>query len=399
MGVRTFLQSADSGPVPHTTPLALTQNATLHVGDALATLAQIPDRSVDAVITDPPYAIKRIPARTYDHPALRRRDCTTPKCVSSRVCAPCVRADTIAKFDHAPMLGQQSQNWHAKETHSRGYADNDPRQFQAWCALWLAECHRVLKPGGHLVAFGGTRTWHRLAVAVEDAGFDIRDSLAWLYSSGLPKSLNVQRALANHGHTDEAAAWADWGTALKPAFEPIVLARRPLDGTMVDNVTTWGVGPLNVTATRSDGTDALDGARTSDAKWPSNVHLDYQQGEYASKERGQDAARFFWVSKPGKYERVTVDDVAHPTVKPLDLMQRLIRLVTPAGGTVLDPFAGSGTTLEACLLEDVRVIGIERDPAYIPLIQARVARQVAEPSGPVDPDAVRTAGQPSATLF
>lgn len=391
--------------MPRTNPLALAPNATLHLGDALATLAHIPDHSVDAVITDPPYAIKRIPTRAFARPATPQAECSTRACTPDRVCVPCVRTDAVAKFDQAPMLGQQSQNWHAKETHSRGYADNDPHQFQAWCDLWVAECYRVLKPGGHLVAFGGTRTWHRLAAAVEDAGFEIRDSLAWLYSSGMPKSLNVQRALTKIGHTSEAAAWSGWGTALKPAFEPIVLARRPLDGTMAENVTTWGVGPLNVTTDRDATDPASVDAQRSDSKWPSNVHLDDRQGIAASAERGQDATRFFWVSKPNKSERVTVDGVGHPTVKPLDLMQRLIRLVTPVDGTVLDPFAGSGTTLEACLIEDVRVIGIERDPACVPLIQARIARQSTDPSDrynrsdPSAGDAQRTTGSNIATLF
>lgn len=348
-------------------------NATIHIADALTALTAMPDHSVDAVVTDPPYAIKRIPSRAFTASAVRGPNCSDTACTPTTVCRPCARASDVAKFEQSPMLGQQSQNWHAKETHSRGYADNDPTQFQAWCALWLTECLRVLKPGGHIVAFGGTRTWHRLAVATEDAGFEIRDSLAWLYSSGMPKSLNVQRALTENPHGVDPTCWDGWGTALKPAFEPIVVARRPLDGTMVDNVARWGVGPLNLAGA---DTSAPDGSAIRGAadKWPSNVHLDSQQAQAASAQRGQDAARYFWVSKPGKKERVVLDGTAHPTVKPLDLVRRLVRLVSPPNGLVLDPFAGSGTTVEACLLEGMQVTAIERDPAYLPLIQHRIGR-------------------------
>jgi DNA modification methylase len=350
-------------------------HATVHLGDALHILTGLPDASVDAVITDPPYAIKKVPAHRFDLPAQPRPGCTDSRCLPERVCPRCLHAGTVEKFAQSPMLGQQSQNWHAKETHSRGYADNDPAQFQAWCALWLSQCRRVLKPGGHLVAFGGTRTWHRLATAAEEVGFDVRDSLAWLYSSGMPKSLNVHRALSNSASHDlQSSDWKGWGTTLKPAFEPIVLARRPLEGTMVENLSTWGVGPLNIAGAdlSQDGDAASAGDSTQ--KWPTNVHLDKAQAARLQAEVDRNPANSFWISKPNRAERVIVDDVAHPTVKPLALMRRLVRLVTPHGGLVLDPFAGSGTTIEACLLEGMRTIGIERDAAYLPLIEERIRR-------------------------
>lgn len=252
---------------------------------------------------------------------------------------------------------------------------------KAWDALppgedWAIECLRVLKPGGHLLAFGGTRTWHRLAVAVEDAGFEIRDSIAWMYGSGFPK----HRA------------------ALKPAFEPIVMARKPFKGSLNSNEAIHGTGALDI-----------DGCRVAGERWPANVALD--EGSAVSldgqsgvlKSGGGDrrsgkriaegwnmargeaarefsanaggASRFFYVAKAPKKERPVVDGVAHATVKPLALMRWLVRLVTPEGGTVLEPFAGSGTTVEACMLEGFHCIAIEQEAEYLPLIHARIERQ------------------------
>jgi len=291
---------------------------------------------------------------------------------------------------------------------------------KAWDALppgeeWAAECLRVLKPGGHLLAFGGSRTWHRLAVAVEDAGFEIRDSIAWLYGSGFPK----HRA------------------ALKPAFEPVVLARKPFKGSLAANEAEHGTGALSIDACRIAGAipvvpqpvygvkaDGVTGFGSgqgrngemsrAEGRWPANVvlddttadMLDQQSGmspakagrtgkrggsawhgmeSFGSPEKvgtwpadlGGGASRFFYVAKAPKRERPVVDEVAHPTVKPLALMRWLVRLVTPEGGTVLDPFAGSGTTVEACILENLHCIAIEREAEYLPLIQARINRQEA----------------------
>jgi site-specific DNA-methyltransferase (adenine-specific) len=260
---------------------------------------------------------------------------------------------------------------------------------KAWDALppgqdWAEECLRVLKPGGHLLAFGGTRTWHRLAVAVEGSGFEIRDSIAWMYGSGFPK----HRA------------------ALKPAFEPIVMARKPFKGSLTANEDMHGTGALNI-----------DGTRTDAGRWPANVVLDEDMAEVLDHQSGHrkagerpassgitsvpgangtmgagwsgvsestrivldsgGASRFFYVPKAAKKERPVVDGVAHSTVKPLELMRWLVRLVTPTGGTVLEPFAGSGTTVEACILEGFHCIAIEREAEYLPLIQTRIDRQDA----------------------
>ena len=297
--------------------------------------------------------------------------------------------------------------------------------------VW-SEALRVLKPGGHLLAFGGTRTWHRVAVAVEDSGFEIRDSIAYMYGSGFPKSHNLR---------DE---WQGWGTALKPAHEPIVVARKPLIGTVAENVLTHGTGALNIDGCRvgteertykssgtpggnavrlqgGDGRDVENARRYAEAskqlpdttvqgRWPANVILDESQAAELDRQSGQagggfgrrgarenagdehqgfgfratgetvgygdmgGASRFFYCAKASKRERPTADGIAHPTVKPLTLMRYLVRLVTPPQGIVLDPFAGSGTTIEAALLEGFNVIGIEREADYLPLIQQRIER-------------------------
>ncbi|WP_377324718.1 DNA methyltransferase [Pimelobacter simplex] len=362
-------------------------------------------------------------------------------------------------------------------------------EFQDWCRLWATECLRVLKPGGHLLAFGGSRTWHRLAAAIEDGGFEIRDSIAWLYGSGFPKSMDVSKAIdkaqgatgtygapksaAHAGWIDrgrmrgeegdegwqrpwmadeqavdnaarkyepsspEAQAYKGWGTALKPAFEPVVIGRKPLAVTVAANVLAHGTGALNIDGCRIEGDDAPEGrlrhgggsARSNSmgggpldpavrpaspaGRWPANVVLDESQagvldeqsGELTSglmragtrpkgdrETYGKDAAdgyetardapgdsggasRFFYVAKAGADERPRVDGVAHPTVKPLELMRWLIRLVTPPGGVVLEPFAGSGTTVEACIIEGFRVVAVEREAEYLPLVEARIARR------------------------
>lgn len=297
---------------------------------------------------------------------------------------------------------------------------------KAWDALppgrdWSEECLRVLKPGGHMLAFGGTRTWHRLAVAVEDAGFEIRDSIAWMYGSGFPK----HRA------------------ALKPAFEPVVMARKPYKGSLTANEVKHGTGALNINGCRipmsTEDAEAIEkmtgfgkagwstgaefntvhsvrtpAAAHTSGRWPANVALDEDMAEVLDEQSGNrpgfasqrdlatraggdewgnmhklsegvregyndsgGASRFFYVAKAPKKERPVVGGVAHATVKPLALMRWLVKLVTPAGGTILEPFAGSGTTVEACILEGFHCIAIEREAEYLPLIQARIDRQEA----------------------
>jgi len=328
---------------------------------------------------------------------------------------------------------------------------------------------RVLKPGGHLLAFGGTRTWHRLAVGIEDAGFEIRDSIAWMYGSGFPKSLDVSKAIDKRAGverevvgiatswnrpdskdgdtarmnvspaeynltanaTPEAQKYSGFGTALKPAHEPVVVARKPLIGTVAENVLTHGTGALNIDGSRigTDGGTAGATAGPSDGiygnglngdfskpvaglgRWPANVILDeamaaeldrqsgvrpagafpsksniptgvHYEGGWGAVDNGDrrelndsgGASRFFYVAKANKNERPRDGDTAHPTVKPLTLMRYLCKLVTPPGGTILEPFAGSGTTVQAALMEGFNVIGIEMTDEYLPLIVERIER-------------------------
>ena len=340
--------------------------------------------------------------------------------------------------------------------------------------LWR-ECLRVLKPGGHLLAFAGTRTQHRMAVRIEDAGFEIRDMIAWVYGSGFPKSLDVSKAIdkaagaerkvvgVKHAEkypngpggntftvgagpdgsrvgpqpltapaTPEAQQWTGWGTALKPALEPITMARKPLEGTVAANVLAHGTGGVNVDGCRvgtegatkrsgqadyprkDDGTEDRSGcwARSGHAiesvpqgRWPANLIHD---GSDEVVGLTGDAARFFYCAKASKRDRdegldgfaikkaaglpmrsaggdrggegmdgtktdrLTTRANNHPTVKPTDLMRYLCRLVTPPGGVVLDPFMGSGSTGKAALLEGFQFIGIEREAEYLEIAKARI---------------------------
>ena len=375
----------------------------LHHANCLDILRTMPDASVDAVVTDPPYGLSFMGKRwDYDVPGVE---------------------------------------------------------------IW-EQCLRVLKPGGYLLAFAGTRTQHRMAVRIEDAGFEIRDMIAWMYGSGFPKSHNVSKGfdreagilkpefkgftVAGSSHnpnisktiptkgyvppapvTDEAKQWQGWGTALKPAMEPITMARKPFKGTVADNVQAYGTGAINIdgcrigndlikTIAKSQGegfqTD-YNGCEESThiGRWPANVLHDGCEDVL----RGMgEAARFFYTAKACKEDRddgcemleargrtfafqrcsicgkqkVNVPGSAcqcvdpewvdavehsprqnfHPTVKPTDLMRYLCRMVTPPGGIVLDPFTGSGSTGRGAVLEGFRFIGCEMDADYIEIAKARI---------------------------
>ncbi|HHA2936748.1 TPA: site-specific DNA-methyltransferase [Stenotrophomonas maltophilia] len=326
--------------------------------------------------------------------------------------------------------------------------DYDVPSTEVW-----AECLRVLKPGGHLLAFAGTRTQHRMAVRIEDAGFEIRDMIAWVYGSGFPKSHN--------------GPWG--GTALKPALEPITVARKPLIGTVEANWREHGTGALNIDACRvatsestvrartesdlgrlnDDGWRPTPGLNGSDnGRWPANLihdgsedllatfpNVPGQQGDLRGHSRDRvslgiygdmgaardaiaradsgSAARFFYCAKASKEDRdaglegfkksaagmvsntsgqhMTRRDEGyqvsprannHPTVKPTDLMRYLCRLVTPAGGLVLDPFMGSGSTGKAAVLEGFQFVGIDEDPVYAAIAEARI--RVVQPGLPLE---------------
>lgn len=412
---------------------------TLFHGDCLDVLRELPDESMHAVVTDPPYNLTAgkkggtgAASVNLDSPYGRSR---------------------IGTGNGGGFMGN---GWDDYDAHPGG--------FQGWCADWARECLRILKPGGHLVSFGGSRTWHRLAAGIEDAGFEMRDSIAWLYGSGFPKSLDVAKAIEQRLAGSEDAfthdEWDGWGTALKPAFEPIVVARKPLAGTVAANVLTYGTGALNIDSARvlgenpsitrrqgsvahlqkrsaaeSEAAGKIESRTTPEryreqrpgellGRWPANVVLDESQAveldrqapdtggsgrssgpslygasessaaygaragvgdgyepKFYGGEKG-GASRMFptfrYEAKAPTSERPVVDGVAHPTVKPLDLMRWLVRLVTPKGGTVLEPFAGSGTTVEACIREGFDVVAIEREAEYLPLIEKRIRKDHAQ---------------------
>jgi len=375
----------------------------LHLGDCLEVLATLPDNSVDSIVTDPPYGLSFMGKKwDYDVPSV---------------------------------------------------------------AIW-EQCLRVLKPGGHLLAFAGTRTQHRMAVRIEDAGFEIRDMIAWVYGSGFPKSLDVSKAIdkaagaerevvgsrkltgtarikgqaaygATSGRSEEAyqdgseindtlaitapateaaRQWSGWGTALKPALEPITMARKPLSGTVAETVLQHGTRAINVDGCRIEAEKATgwggggsklyegglsrDGGEarlTTSGRWPANIIHDGSNEAALALKSG---ARFFYTAKAGKDDRndgcdafdqrpaggmqgrndgslgtITLSKNHHPTVKPTTLMAYLCRLVTPPGGTVLDPFMGSGSTGKAATVNGFRFIGIERDSEYHKIAQARISNQ------------------------
>lgn len=245
---------------------------------------------------------------------------------------------------------------------------------------------RVAKPGAHLVAFGGARTYHRLACAIEDAGWEIRDSLAWVFATGFPKSLNVAAALEKEG-APNSKDWEGWGTALKPGYEPIILARKPITTTVATNVSTHGTGALNVGACRI-GDEVLPEIKAGQARlgtfertdmvtpervgrYPANVLFDEDAAKVLDEQSGVNASKFFYCSKASRSERGPNN--SHPTVKPLALMQWVTKLITPPNGVVLDPFAGSGTTLLAALNEGFSAIGVEKESEYVDIIRTRLS--------------------------
>jgi DNA modification methylase len=417
-------------------------------GDMLAVLPTLPADSIDSCVCDPPYHLQSIHKR-FAKTSLQDDTQTSQR---SRD-----RSDGYARA----ASGFMGRKWDGGDIAFRP---------ETW-----AEVLRVLKPGAHLMAFGGTRTSHRMACAIEDAGFEIRDTLCYLYGSGFPKSHDVSKAIdktcgavrevigVSDRHTsktgsrdfadgqggfksteeggnpltvpstDDAKKWSGWGTALKPAHEPIILARKPLsEHTVAANVLRWGTGALNIDGCRIEladgeplndglqgdyvrmGTGAVDsqwGFKRVDraaglGRWPANVCHDGsdevlagfpksagQQGDVLGTEPSQplggavfgqglgrkadmargdtgSAARFFYTSKADATDRL---QSRHPTVKPVDLIRWLVRMVTPASGTVLDCFAGSGTTGMAAMAEGFSAILVEREAEYVADIRRRVA--------------------------
>ena len=273
-----------------------------------------------------------------------------------------------------------------------------PEIFETWRSAWAGGELHELKPGAYLAAFGGAHTRHRLARGIGDAGFQVRDQIAWLHSSGMPKSIDVAFALDKyHGvqrtdrtvqrseHegvlgatrtvldkgtpvTEDAQQWDGWGTALRSAFEPIILARKPPGASIAHNILTNGVGGINIDATRFNG------------RWPTNVALDGSQADtldlLTGTWRNDPVSRRFpifrYQPKAPPSERPRAFGISHSTVKPLALMRWLARLITPPGGVLLEPFTGSGTTIEAAVSEGFQVVAFEKDPDFIPPIISRL---------------------------
>ena len=447
------------------------EGSTIYNGDCLVVMDNMKKCSVDSVITDPPYHLTSIVQR-----------------FGKEGSAP-------AQFGTDGAFARASKGFMGKEW------DGGDIAFQA--NTWR-KCYELLKPGGHLIAFSGSRTYHRMAVAIEDAGFEIRDQCIWLYGSGFPKSHNIGREIDKKQGNDRevvgevragknalgqdsgwnkhnnrtqievtkgSSEWEGWGTSLKPAHEPMVLARKPLsEKSVADNVMQHGTGAINIDACRVGGQSedterkkvvrkarTADGVWTDDnsgmksegsefadadprGRWPSNVMHDgseqvqeifpetnstevsrerthkgiWTAGELADTEQFMpaygdqgNASRDFYCAKTSKEERnsglhgfetkmmgmsggaqsvgegydkgqdiglnkVIARKNTHPTVKPVELMRYLVRLVTPKGGVVLDPFMGSGSTGMAAREEDFSFIGIEKESEYYEIAKARI---------------------------
>lgn len=258
--------------------------------------------------------------------------------------------------------------------------------------LWK-EVLRVLRPGGYLLSFGGTRTYHRMACAIEDAGFEIRDCLMWLYS-GFPKSMDIGKAMRKLDPVPNiAATYEGFGTALKPAHEPIVMARKPLsEKNVVQNIIKNGVGGINVGACRFGDEEHIINRFVGGAKpWGDAVGEEYETvtvtGRFPANvmhdgnvDLPAGAASFYYspkCSKTDKNEGLSGKENTHVTVKPTELMKYLCTLVTPPGGTVLDPFMGSGSTGKAAVLCGFGFIGIEQNEDYMRIATERVCAAFA----------------------
>ncbi len=442
---------------------------TLLEGDCVQAMASMEPESIDSIVTDPPYGLEfmgkewdrfrvddpgtarrrgkqagahgKLPRRGESsvHPAARSGVAYGGgKHPATHRCTGCGKRDQF-RNSHRPC---GAGDWR-REPIDPHAAPPTSLAFQEWCRVWALEAKRVLKPGGHLLAFGGARMHHRLACGLENAGFEIRDSIMWLYGSGFPKSLNVAKAIEKQAgsKSPDAARWQGWGTGLKPAHEPILIARRPLLGTVAENVAEYGTGAINVDACRISVEDRSGYIRNHSGRrghavtssrggathlrpgggiggdagrWPANVVMDEQAASELDRKSGVlgnragndtygdhgGASRFYYSAKASRAERNAglegFEDGAlhwsnderspgalqcegtnkavsnfHPTVKPIELMRWLVRLVTPPGGVVLDPFAGSGTTGVAVLLEGFEFIGIENEPDYCRIAEAR----------------------------
>jgi len=454
-------------------------------GDCLEVLKTLEDNSVDSIVTDPPYGIGFMG---------KAWDTFTPEAVGKSV--------EYSKVRKPRLDGKSRKTNGAEDAGTYDLSLRAKNEYQDWCYEWGKECFRVLKPGGHILISNSTRMYHRMAVAIEDAGFEIRDMIEWVYGSGFPKSLNIGKAVdklqgnerevvgeririgdkkpyvnnndeamfnpgENNTVTKGTSEWEGWGTALKPAHEPICMARKPLsEKTVAENVLKWGTGGIDIDGSRvecseidksqdrkmnqqADGFEKGWGMKPQGmvqvvdlikGRFPANLIHDnseevrecFPESKSVASKRGGatngngknidygdfnrvekyecgfndsgNASRFFksiiYTAKASKSERnrgceeltkevkgmnfggelagngepinIGTNKNFHPTVKPIALMEYLIKMVTPKGGTVLDPFAGSGTTLIACEKLNRKWIGIEKEEEYVKIAEARI---------------------------
>ena len=390
------------------------EGSTLYNGDCLVVMDNMKKCSVDSIVTDPPYHLTSIVER-----------------FGKQGSAP-------AKFGTDGAFARASKGFMGKEWDGGDIAF----QVDTW-----RKCLELLKPGGHLIAFSGSRTYHRMAVAIEDAGFEIRDQCIWLYGSGFPKSLNIGKQIdkiqgnerqvigSRKAHdirgnalmeasvpeykkeqsvidlqvTKGNSAWQGWGTAHKPAHQPKVLARKPIDQKSgADNVLKHGVGGINIDdcrvqcepdddIVRPDRTDAQAynffrggeqdriNVRNTTRQQPSSEQIQEinARGRFPSNVMHDGSSvvedvfpdvssRYFYTAKTNQAERNAGANNTHPTVKPVELMRYLVRLVTPKAGLVLDPFMGSGSTGMAAREEEFKFIGIEKEEEYYEIAKARI---------------------------
>jgi site-specific DNA-methyltransferase (adenine-specific) len=389
----------------------------LLLGDCLVRLKELEDCSVDSIVTDPPYHLTSIVKRFG-------KEGSSP-----------AKFGSDGAFQRASK-GFMNQEW-----------DGGDIAFRT--EIW-EECLRVLKPGGHILAFSSPRTYHRMAVAIEDAGFEIRDQIMWVYGSGFPKSHNValgidkQNGHKNRGRAiptastyqasdvekknkltgnkvnayiakeDIAKEWEGWGTALKPAHEPICLARKPLDKkTIAENVIEYKTGAININSCRI-GDEEITINKLED--W--SGFGEYKNPDYSSEKSigrwpanflhdgSEEWSKYFYCPKANKKDRNegcesleqkqysldgrdtpienayqrnnSVASNNHPTVKPTDLMRYLCRLITPKNGLVLDPFMGSGSTGKAAVLENFSFIGVELSEEYLNIAEKRIKHVITK---------------------
>ena len=357
---------------------------------------------VDAIVTDPPYHLQSIVDRFKN--TSPDDDTYTSEKVRNR-------SDGFSRLAGTGFMGKE---WDG------GDIAFDPMTWSL--------CLGLLKPGGHLIAFSASRNYHRMAVAIEDAGFEIRDQIMWIYGSGFPKSHNIGKQVdkiqgnereivgkgkpmsslgvlhddswesdSNYNETKGDTEWEGWGTALKPAHEPIVLARKPIsEKSIADNVLEWRTGAINIDGCRIESDDVsvdrkkvIRKSRSDEGVWTNeNSGMKAEGSEFADADpRGRfpsnlihngidtDWARYFYCPKVSKTERNnSALQNTHPTVKPIELMKYLCRLVTPKGGTVLDPFMGSGSTGMAAKDEGFDFIGIEKEREYYEIAEARIKK-------------------------